>query len=128
MTSEAERFAEGSDAGRSQAPTDAEIEAWAARERARRQQRLSGPTPEQAAVAMSRERERAEARLARAHATRGSDLDAGWLVQRSLRTALLAAEGAMSLLVNTSLRGVRERLTQAGLDWEEELRDPARRR
>ena len=103
MTSEAERSAEESDAGRTQAPSDAEIEAWAARERARRQQWLTGPTPEQAAVAMSRERELAEARLARGHATRGSDVDARWLVQRSLRTALLAAEGAMSLLANMSL-------------------------
>src|SRR3954447_19729544 len=128
MRSEAERSAEESDAGRLESPSDAEIEAWAARERARRQQWLSGPTPEQAAVAMSREREGAEARLARAHAKRGSALDAGRLVQHSLRTVLLATEGAMSLLANTSLRDVRERLTQAGLDWEEELRNPTGRR
>ena len=39
-------------------PSDAEIEAWAVRERQRREQWLSGPTPEQAAVWAARERER----------------------------------------------------------------------
>jgi hypothetical protein len=108
-------------------PSDAEIEAWAARERRRRQQWLSGPTPEQAAVSVSRERERVDAERGRTHRGRGSDDDdAVWLVRRSLRTAQLAAEGAMSLLWNVSLREVHQRLVQAGLEWEEELLHDAR--
>jgi hypothetical protein len=128
MTFEAERSASGSDAAHSLAPSDAEIETWAARERKRRQQWLSGPTPEQAAVAASREREGIEADSGRADTMRGSDLDATWLVQRSMRTAQLAAEGAINLLLHVSLRGVRERLVQAGLDWEDEFHEPTRGR
>jgi hypothetical protein len=125
MTSQPEGSAGGSNVARSLAPTDAEIEAWAAREHMRRQRWLSGPTPEQAAVAASRERERVEAELWRAHNTCGSDFDPARLVQRSLRSAQLVAEGAMRLLLHMSLKDVRNRLVQAGLDWEEELfQDP----
>jgi hypothetical protein len=128
MTSQAEGSASGSDLAHSLAPSEAEIEAWAAHERKRRQQWLSGPTPEQAAVAASREREAIEADSGRAHTTRGSDIDATRLVQRSMRTAQLALEGAMNLLLHVSLRDARERLVQAGLDWEEEFQEPTRGR
>jgi hypothetical protein len=121
MTSQPERSAGGSNVARSLAPTDAEIEAWAARERERRQRWLSGPTPEQAAVSVSRERERAKAELGRVHSTRGSDLNAAGLLQRSVRSAQLVAEGAVSLLLHVSLREVCKRLVQSGLDWENEL-------
>ncbi len=125
MTSQSQRATGGPHVARSLAPSDAEVEAWAARERERRQRWLSGPTPEQAAVAFSRERERVEAELGHAHSRRGSDFDAAWLVQRSLRSAQLAAEGAMNLLLHVSLKDVRKRLVQAGLDWEQELfQDP----
>lgn len=129
MSSQAERAADGSHAARSLAPTDAEIEAWAAREHRRRQRWLSGPTPEQAAVSVRRERERVEAELGRSHNRGGSVYGAAWPVQRSLRAAQLVAEGAMSLLLHVSLRDVRRRLVQAGLDWEDELlQDTTRRR
>jgi hypothetical protein len=36
------------------------------------------------------------------------------------RTAQLACEGAVSLLLSTSARGVWDGLVQAGLEWEEE--------
>ena len=128
MTFQSERSASGTDPADSLAPSEAEIEAWAARERTRRQQWLSGPTPEQAAVAASREREGVEPDFVPAHRKHVSDMDAARLVQRSMRTAQLAAEGAMSLLLHVSLTDVRQRLVQAGLDWEEEFQDPTHRR
>ena len=59
---------------------------WAARERERRQQWLSGPSAEQAAVALIREREHPEPERVRAYDTWESDFDAARLLQRLLRT------------------------------------------
>jgi hypothetical protein len=51
------------------------------------------------------------------------------LAQQSLRTAQLAAEGAMHLLVRLSLRDALDDLVQAGRDWEDEFtRQPMPRR
>jgi len=117
------------DDGSSLDPTDAEIEAWAERERQRRQQWLSGPTPEQAAVAAIYEHERGEPPIEQAYDTSDDDFDPSRVVQRLVRTTQLAAEGALSLLLHFSLSDVRERLVHAGLDWEEELfEEPTRRR
>ena len=126
MTVQPDRSANDVNEPDSLEPSDAEIEAWAARERHRRAQWLSGPTPEQAALSVIRERARHETALADTHHTRGSDFVAPRAVQRSLRTAQLAAEGAMSLLFQLSLRDVRDHLTRAGLEWEDEFTLPAR--
>jgi hypothetical protein len=127
LTPQPEEPAAATDAAGSVEPSEAEIEAWAARERERRQQWLSGPTAEQAAVAVIRERERREPERVRAYDTWESDFDAARLLQRLLRTTQLVAEGTVSLLLHLSVRDVRKRLVQAGLDWEEELfEDPMR--
>jgi len=89
-------------------PTDAEIEAWAQQERVRRQSWLR-------------------------HPAQGSRLARGEspiiLMQRYAREAQLAAEGAMSLMLNHSMRDVLDQLVQAGRDWEDEYTSrPVRRR
>jgi hypothetical protein len=110
-------------------PSDAEIEAWASRERERRERWLSGPTPEQVAAWASRERERRAAELEGARQTRGPAPSPAQLAQHSLRTAQLAAEGAMSLLFELSLKDALDVLVRAGRDWEEEFtRQPTPRR
>ena len=121
LTPHPEDSAAAPDAGSSPQDIDAEVEAWATRERERRQQWLRGPTLEQAAVAMLRERERRELEGGRANDTRHSDFDAARLIQRLVRTTQLAAEGAVSLLLHVSVRDVRDRLVDAGLEWEEGL-------
>jgi hypothetical protein len=123
MTPNPEGSAGATDAARSLQPSDAEIEAWAARERERRQQWLAGPSPEQAAVAVGHERERGEAELGRAYERWDPEFDPARLAQRFLRTTQLVAEGAVSLLLHVSVRDVRERLVHAGLEWEEEFFD-----
>jgi hypothetical protein len=98
-------------------PTDAEIEAWSAREHRRREQWTHGPTPEQTALWALRERERrtlAQHQLAPAP---GGSLARGW----PLRELQLAAMGALGLAVNTSIRDAIEYLVQTGLAWEEEM-------
>jgi len=97
-------------------PSDAEIEAWAVRERQRREEWLSGPTPEQAAVWAAREREH---RLGGRH-RRWPGLAPSLILRRSVRNAQLAAEGSMSLLFRLSVKDAVDRLVQAGRDWEEE--------
>jgi len=102
-------------------PSDAEIEAWAVRERQRREQWLSGPTPEQAAVWAARERERRLGGLEGGRHKRWPGLAPSLVLQRSVRNAQLAAEGSMSLLFRLSLKNALNRLVQAGRDWEEEF-------
>jgi len=49
--------------------------------------------------------------------------------QRYAREAQLAAEGAMSLMLNLSMRDVLDQLVQAGRNWEDEYTSrPVRRR
>jgi hypothetical protein len=100
-------------------PTETEIEAWASRERERRQRWLAGPTPEQAAVLASRAGELESAPPAH---RRGEP--SARVAQHSLRSAQLAAEGAISLLFRLSLRDAFDRLVQAGRDWEDEFSPP----
>ena len=106
-------------------PTEAELDEWAAQERARREAWLRGPTPEERAAFAQRERDRRLAHL------EGGD-DALWadpvrLMRRYPREAQLAAEGAMSLAWKWSRRAASE-LIRAGRDWEEEFAGPTRRR
>jgi hypothetical protein len=106
-------------------PTQAEIDAWVARERARRQQWLNGPTDEERSAYANRLRHR---RLADA-------FDEGEnRIQEGVRTGVrfgregqLAAEGAMTLLYRWSRRTMAE-LIRAGREWEEETSLPNRRR
>jgi hypothetical protein len=107
----------------------AEIEAWASRERERRRQWLSGPTPEQAAVAIIGERDRQQPEHIDASEPWSSDIEARQLVRRLLRTTQLVVEGSVSLLLHLSLEDVRKRLVQAGLEWEEQsFEEPTQRR
>ena len=108
-------------------PTDAEIEAWALRERRRREQWARGPTPEQSALWVLRERER---RIIEHEALATPTHGAGvrwWPLERTLREVQLAGIGALRLVVNTSIGEAVEYLVQAGLDWEaEQVSRPAR--
>jgi hypothetical protein len=121
-------------------PSEAEVDAWAERERRRREGWLGGPAAEERAAWVQQERERRLASLKPAPAP-----DAASLVhraQRSLREAQLAAEGAASLvwkgveaegpvgfpvglLRKWSRRGMAV-LVRAGHEWEEDLAQPGR--
>ena len=102
-------------------PSEAEIEEWAARERQRREAWLKGPTDEQKATWARRERERRLAELEGSRRARGLGGDPARVVQRSMRQAQLAAEGAMSLLFKLSLSEALDRLVRAGREWEAEF-------
>ena len=106
-------------------PTQAEIDAWVAKERERRQAWLNGPTPEER-----------EAYALRLHQRRLADtFDEGEAmltdsVRRGMRLGRegqLAAEGAVALLYRYSRRTIAE-LVRAGREWEEETSLPIRRR
>jgi len=106
-------------------PTQAEIDAWVAEERARRAAWLNGPTPEERAAYATRLRHR---RLADTFEEGEQRIDEG--VRRGLhygREGQLAVEGAMSLLYRFSRRTFAE-LVRAGREWEEETALPSRRR
>ncbi len=109
-------------------PSEAEIEEWAARERKRREQWLSGPTAEEKAIWAWREHER---RLTERESFRDtpSFRSASRLVQRSVREVQLAAEGGASLLFNRSLSDTTDQLVRAGREWEAEVtgQPPGRR-
>jgi hypothetical protein len=126
MASQTDQPADSSDKPESVEPTDAEIEAWAARERERRKQWLSGPTPEQAAVEAGRASERPAARRPR----RGRSADPAHSLLHSARTAQLATEGAVRLLLRVRLNEIVDRLVEAGHEWEDEYssQHPPRRR
>jgi hypothetical protein len=106
-------------------PTAAEIDAWAAAEKRRREAWLSGPSAEERADYAQRVRQRrlseafdeSEARIA----------ETVRLGMRAGRETQLAAEGAISLLYRFSRRSFAE-LVKAGREWEEETSLPTRRR
>ena len=106
-------------------PTQAEIDAWVAQERERRQAWLNGPTAEEREAYALRLRQR---RLA-------DTFDEGEaMLTDSLRRGMhlgregqLAAEGAVALLYRYSRRTLAE-LVRAGREWEEETSLPIRRR
>jgi hypothetical protein len=106
-------------------PTQAEIDAWAAQEKRRREQWLNGPSPEERADYARRLRQRrladafdeGEARVA----------DGVRLGVRYGRETQLAAEGAMTLVYRWSRRTFAD-LVRAGREWEEETSLPNRRR
>ena len=106
-------------------PTQAEIDAWAAQEKQRREAWLNGPSAEEKAEYARRLRQR---RLAEAfddgEARIAEGVKAG---VRYGRETQLAAEGAMTLLYRWSRRTFSE-LVRAGREWEEETSLPGRRR
>jgi hypothetical protein len=106
-------------------PTQAEIEAWAAQEKQRREAWLNGPTAEERAAYASRLRQR---RLAEAF-DEGETLIAEKvrLGVRYGRETQLAAEGAATLVYRWSRRTMAD-LIRAGREWEEETSLPNRRR
>jgi hypothetical protein len=101
-------------------PGEAEIEEWVARERARRQAWLNGPSTEERAAFVREERER---RLA---ALEGRPPRA-WVGQRYARETQLAAEGAATLMTRWWRRTIAE-LVRAGREWEDDMAQPRARR
>jgi hypothetical protein len=107
-------------------PTPAEIEAWAAQERQRREAWLRGPTEEQKTAWARRERER---RLfERGDVPGRSERNPSDVAQRYVREVQLAAEGAMSAMLNLSLSEMFDQLVEAGRQWEDEFTSQPRRR
>jgi hypothetical protein len=106
-------------------PTQAEIDAWVAKERERRQAWLNGPSAE--------EREEYAMRLRQRKLADTFDEGEAMLtdsVKRGMRLGRegqLAAEGAVALLYRFSRRTFAE-LVRAGREWEEETSLPRRRR
>ena len=106
-------------------PTQAEIDAWVAEERARRQAWLQGPTAEERAAYAKRLRHR---RLADTFDEGEQRIDEwGRRGLRYGREGQLAAEGALALFYRFSRRTFAE-LVKAGREWEEETALPSRRR
>jgi hypothetical protein len=106
-------------------PTQAEIDAWVARERKRRQEWLNGPTDEERTAYAHRLRHR---RLADAFDEGESRIQEGVRTGvRYGRESQLAAEGAMALFYRWSRRTMAD-LIRAGREWEEETSLPNRRR
>jgi hypothetical protein len=106
-------------------PTQAEIDAWAARERKRREAWLDGPGPDERAEYAKRLRQR---RLADAFDEGETRIgDSVRLGVHYGRETQLAAEGAVNLLYRWSRRTFVE-LVRAGREWEEETSLPNRRR
>jgi hypothetical protein len=106
-------------------PTQAEIDAWVAKEKARRAAWLAGPTDDERKAYAQRIKQR---RLAQTFDEGQHMIDEG--VRRGLhvgREGQLAAEGAMSLLYSWSRRTFAE-FVRAGREWEEETALPSRRR
>src|SRR5215510_10752675 len=105
-------------------PSEAEIDAWAVREKERRQAWLAGPNDEERALYARHVRQR---RLAEA-------FDEGeFRLQESMRLGLhygreaqLAAEGAMAVFYRWSRRTFAD-LVKAGRDWEEDTALPRAR-
>ena len=106
-------------------PTQAEIDAWVAKERERRQAWLNGPSAEEREAYALRLRQR---RLAdtfdEGEAMLADSVRRG---MRLGREGQLAAEGAVALLYRYSRRTFAE-LVRAGREWEEETSLPTRRR
>jgi hypothetical protein len=107
------------------APTQAEIDAWAAREKARREAWLRGPTDEERAEFAREIRQR---RLAETFDVGEQRIEEG--VRQGLRVGRetqLALEGAMLMAYRWSRRTFGD-LVRAGRTWEEETALPIRRR
>jgi hypothetical protein len=112
-------------------PTEAEIETWAQQEHERREAWLRGPTEAQKSDWAEREHTRrmAEGGLRSAASRLAPGENPMFVMQRYAREAQLAAEGAMSLVFNLSVRDVFDQLVQAGREWEDEYTSrPVRRR
>jgi hypothetical protein len=106
-------------------PSQAEIDAWAARERERRQAWLAGPSDEERAQYAKHVRQR---RLAEAFDEGEERLQESMrLGLHYTREAQLAAEGAMALLYRWSRRTMAD-LVKAGREWEEDTALPRARR
>ena len=106
-------------------PTQAEIDAWVAKERERRQAWLNGPSEEEREAYALRLRQR---RLADTFDEGEAMLtDSVKRGMRLGREGQLAAEGAVALLYRFSRRTFAE-LVRAGREWEEETSLPRRRR
>jgi hypothetical protein len=106
-------------------PTQAEIDAWVTRERARRQEWLNGPSDEERQAYASRLRHR---RVSDAFDEGENRIREGMHTGvRVGREGQLAVEGAMTLLYRWSRRTMAE-LVRAGREWEEETSLPNRRR
>jgi len=99
-------------------PSQAEIDAWAERERQRRQAWAAGPTDEERAAYARRERERRLAEIGR-----GYEHEAAALAREMLRyprEAQLAAEGAFAIAWKWSRRQLAD-FIRAGREWEDEM-------
>jgi len=113
------------DEGAGLEPTQAEIDAWVARERERRQAWLKGPSSEEREAYARRLRQR---RVAEAFDEGEARIAEGVrLGVRYGREAQLAAEGAMTVLMRWSRRTFDD-MVRAGREWEEETSLPNRRR
>jgi hypothetical protein len=114
-----------SDNGAELEPTQAEIDAWVAKERERRQAWLNGPTPEEReAYALHLRQRRLADTFDEGEAMLTDSVKRG---MRLGREGQLAAEGALALLYRFSRRTYAE-LVRAGREWEEETSLPRRRR
>jgi len=106
-------------------PTQAEIDAWVARERERRQAWLKGPSPDEREAYARRLRQR---RVAEAFDEGEARIAEGVRMGvRYGRETQLAAEGAMTVLLRWSRRTFAD-MVRAGREWEEETTLPNRRR
>ena len=106
-------------------PTQAEIDAWVAQEKARRKAWLDGPTEEEKRAYAKRLKNRRFAEMFDEGEHRIDET-----VKRGLhygREGQLAAEGAVSLAYTWS-RHMFHELVKAGREWEEETAMPSRRR
>jgi hypothetical protein len=114
-----------SDNGAELEPTQAEIDAWVAKERERRQAWLNGPTPEEReAYALHLRQRRLADTFDEGEAMLTDSVKRG---MRLGREGQLAAEGAVALMYRYSRRTFAE-LVRAGREWEEETSLPRRRR
>src|SRR5262245_12501108 len=114
-----------SDATPSLEPSKAEIDAWAEREKKRRQEWLAGPNDDERAEYATYLRRR---RLAEAFDEGEAQLQER--MRQGLhytREAQLAAEGAMALIFRWSRRRYAE-MVRAGREWEEDTVLPRTRR
>jgi hypothetical protein len=101
--------------------SDAEVEAWAERERQRRKRWLEGPTAEERAAYARRHRDTRLLAIERD----ADDLSIRMRVP-SPRDAMFVAEGAASLMWKWSQRQIAN-LERAGREWEEQMGESRRR-
>jgi hypothetical protein len=101
--------------------SDAEVEAWAERERQRRRTWLEGPTAEERAAYARRHRDKRLLAIER-------DADDLSITMRvpSPREAMYVAEGAANVLWRWSQRQLAA-LERAGREWEEQISESRRR-